>query len=121
MYRCLRVTGRKKKEIIYSDLQSDIKEIVEEESQIDPQFKTERCYVKISAAYIRKELLLNKSYQIGDFCLKTVNNILNRLGYTLKKVLKIKPLKKIPETDAIFENVRKHHQSAKLNPRILRV
>ena len=92
-----------------------------EESQIDPQFKTERCYVKISAAYIRKELLLNKSYQLGGFCLKTVNNILNRLGYTLKKVLKVKPLKKIPETGAIFENVRKHHQSAKSNPHILRV
>ena len=102
-------------------MQSDIEAIVDDESQIDPQFRTQRCYVKISAAYIRKELVLHKSYGLGDFCLKTVNNMLNRLGYTLKKVLKTKPLKKIPETDAIFENVRKHHQSAKSNPRILRV
>lgn len=94
---------------------------MDEESQIDPQFKTERCYVNISAAYIRKELLLNKSYLIGDFCNSTINNVLNRLGYTLKKVLKIKPFKKIPETDAIFENVRRHHDRAKSNPRILRV
>lgn len=64
---------------------------------------------------------MNKSYQIGDFCLSTVNNVLNRIGYTLKKVLKTKPFKKIPETDAIFENVRRHHENAKSNPRILRV
>ena len=31
--------------------------------------------------------------------------ILNRMGYRLRKVLKAKPQKKIPETDAIFENI----------------
>jgi hypothetical protein len=36
-------------------------------------------------------------------------------------VLKTKPFKKIPETDAIFENIRRHHNIAKSNPRILRV
>lgn len=107
--------------MIHQNLQSDIEEIVDEESQIDPQFKTQRCYVKISARYIRKELVLKKYYELNDFCLKTVNNVLNRLGYTLKKVLKTKPRKKIPETDAIFENVHKQHQLAKSNPRILRV
>lgn len=39
----------------------------------------------------------------------------------MKKVLKTKPFKKIAETDAIFENVRRHHENAKSNPRILRV
>ncbi|MDI1352791.1 MAG: ISAzo13 family transposase [bacterium] len=107
--------------MIHRVLQSDIEEIVDEESQIDPQFKTQRCYVKISAAYVRKELVLNKTYKPSDFCLKTVDNILNRLGYTLKKVLKTRPLKKIPETDAIFENVHKQHQTAKADPRILRI
>lgn len=43
------------------------------------------------------------------------------MGYTLKKVLKIKPLRKIPETDAIFDNVRKKHRLAADNPRILRI
>jgi hypothetical protein len=31
--------------------------------------------------------------------------ILNRLGYRLRKVVKAKP-KKVPETDAIFENIK---------------
>ena len=47
--------------------------------------------------------------------------MLNRLGYTLKKVLKTKPLKKIPQTDAIFENVSQQHKLAKSNSRILRI
>jgi hypothetical protein len=77
--------------------------------------------VKISATSIYKELILNKGYSLDDFCVKTVNNFLNRLGYTLKKVLKTKPLKKIEETDAIFENVNKQYEIAEENNRILRI
>ena len=33
-------------------------------------------------------------------------DVLNRNGYRLRKVLKAKPLKKLPETDAIFANIR---------------
>lgn len=32
--------------------------------------------------------------------------ILNRMGYRLRQVLKAKPQKKIPETNAIFENIQ---------------
>ena len=59
----------------YEKLEQDIAEIVVEDSQIDPQFKTERCYVKISTPHIRKELVLNKGYNITDFCNRTINNI----------------------------------------------
>jgi hypothetical protein len=33
--------------------------------------------------------------------------VLNRNGYRLRKVVKAKPQKKIPETNAIFENIKK--------------
>jgi Rhodopirellula transposase DDE domain len=33
--------------------------------------------------------------------------VLNRLGYRLRKVVKAKPQKKIKETDAIFDNIKK--------------
>ncbi len=92
-----------------------------EHSQIDPSFKSQRVYVKVTARYIFKELILKKGYELGRFCLKTIDNLLNRLGYTLKKVLKTKPLKKIPQTDAIFENVAQQHALARSNPRILRI
>lgn len=47
--------------------------------------------------------------------------MLNRHGYTLKKVQKTKPLKKIEQTDAIFENVALRHEEAKASPRTLRI
>ena len=37
----------------------------------------------------------------------TMARILNRLGYRLRKVVKAKPQKKIKQTDAIFENIKK--------------
>ena len=44
--------------------------------------------------------------------------VLNRLGFRLRKVVKAKPQKKIAETDAIFANIEKktrrqwpHHTS----------
>ena len=36
-----------------------------------------------------------------------MTEVLNRLGYRLRKILKAKPQKKIEETDAIFENIKK--------------
>jgi hypothetical protein len=66
-------------------------------------------------------LILKKGHQATCFCERSINNILNRLGYYLKKILKTKPLKKIPQTDAIFENVASKHALAQANPRILRI
>lgn len=95
--------------------------IVSEHIQIDPSFKTQRCYVRLTSRYILKELVLYKDYTLQSFCNKTVHNVLNRLGYTLKKVLKTKPVHKIPETDAIFSNVSQQHALAQSNSRILRI
>lgn len=121
MLRSLSFTRCKKKEDQDEDLEPNIESVIEDYSQIDPSFKTQMCYVKLTAGFIRKELVINKGYSLNDFCERTINNILNRLGYTLKKVLKIKPLKKIPETDTIFANVRRKHQLANDNKRILRI
>ena len=37
--------------------------------------------------------------------------VFNRMGYRLRKVVKAKPQKKIKETDAIFENIKKRCQA----------
>ena len=52
---------------------------------------------------------------------KQLGNILNRLNYSLRKTQKAKPLKKLPETDAIFDNVHKANQSADENSNALRI
>jgi Rhodopirellula transposase DDE domain len=110
-----------KKESLDPNLITTIDSIVSEHSQIDPSFKTQRCYVRLTSRYILKELLLYKGYDLHSFCNKTVHNVLNRLGYTLKKVLKTKPARKVPETDAIFANVARQHTLANADPRILRI
>ena len=37
----------------------------------------------------------------------TMAAVLNRMGFRLRKVVKAKPQKKIKETDAIFDNIKK--------------
>jgi hypothetical protein len=37
----------------------------------------------------------------------TMAEVLNRMGFRLRKVVKAKPQKKIKETEAIFDNVKK--------------
>ena len=47
--------------------------------------------------------------------------ILNRLGYRLRKVVKAKPQRKIPETDAFFENLKKMNDEAKEDSSVKRL
>jgi len=46
---------------------------------------------------------------------------LNDLGYSLKRVLKSKPKKKIAETEAIFEQIEKINREADEDPKTLRI
>ena len=48
-------------------------------------------------------------------------SILNRMGYRLRKVVKAKPQKKVPETDAIFDNIKEKDAIAKLKPGVKRL
>ena len=78
--------------------------------------QSDRChndikgYVKTTALQVKLDLMAQKGYKTLDFCVGTVNNILNRLNYTLKKVRKTLPLKRIEQTDAIFKNIAIHRK-----------
>lgn len=98
--------GRKKIEEKLPQLMDDIKNIVDSQSQTDPSFKTTRLFTRLSIKEIRKQLILQKGYTDEELpSNQTLNNKVNQLGYTLKKVQKVKPLKKIAETDKIFKNI----------------
>ena len=100
--------GRKPVEQHLPNLLNDIKAIAEAESQTDPTFKTTRLYIRLSAAAVREQLINQKGYSDEELpCEDTIRTKLNELGYHPKKVKKSQPLKKIPETDAIFEQVAK--------------
>jgi len=77
--------GRKKMEEKIPELEKDIREIVDRESQTDPKFQTEKKFCKISAIAVCEMLEEEKGYAKGSLSQQTMNNLLNRLGYFLKK------------------------------------
>jgi biotin operon repressor len=108
-----RARGRKKTEELLPNLEADIKSLVEMYSQADPKFQSTFAFTKISARAIREALKEEKGYRDEQLpSRQTIGDILNRMGYSLKKTQKIKPLKKIPETEAIFANVAQANQAA---------
>ncbi|MEN0051395.1 MAG: hypothetical protein AAF806_30295 [Bacteroidota bacterium] len=105
--RCIEafnVRSRKKTEFIHKSLAAQIEKIVSHYTQSDRCHNNTLGYVKITAKQVRLDLLREYFYEETDFTEATINNVLNRLGYTLKRVQKTKPLKRIPQTDEIFEN-----------------
>lgn len=80
-------------------------ELAESQTQQDPTFRTTLSFTRLTAAEALKQL---RSHGFPDDVLpspRTMADVLNRNGYRLRRVVKAKPQKKIPQTDAIFENI----------------
>ena len=103
-------------------LEFDIRDLAEPNSQTDPKFKTLFKYTRITAKAMRTALIKEKEWMEEDLpCEKTISNILNRLGYCLRRVQKAKPIKKIKETDAIFEHLNQVNRASDLREDALRI
>ena len=114
--------GNKKTEEKMPELADDIRSIVDPKSQADPKFQTSFLFTRITAKAVRQALIDEKGYTDDELpCENTIGDILKRMGYKLKRIQKTKPLKKIPETDEIFENVNVINRQADENPEILRI
>ena len=115
-------SGRKRVETKLPNLLKDIKSLVDPQSQADPSFKSIRLYTRMTASEVRRQLIEQFGYSDEELpSSETIRRRLNNLGYTLKRVLKTKPLKKIPETEAIFEQVEQINQSADNEANTLRI
>ena len=100
----------------------DIKDIVDSQSQTDPSFKTRRLYTRMSAAEVRRQLIEQKGYTDEELpSRQTINTKLRELDYYPRRVVKSKPKKKIPETDAIFEQLAEVNSDADEAPDTLRI
>ena len=114
--------GRHKTEEILPNIEADIQILVDAQAQADPKFQSTFLYARISARAIREALVRAKGYKDSELPTRqTIGEILNRMGSRLKKTQKTKPLKKIPETDAIFENVFRENQASDDNLKSLRL
>jgi hypothetical protein len=122
--RCLEdfaARGRRRSEEKDPRLAADIRAIVEPHAYADPELKSSRRYSNLSAAEVR-EALLRKGYpEEGLPSERTMRDILNRMNYRLKRIQKGKPLKKTPETDAIFANVKEVRRQARDDPEALEI
>ena len=104
--------GRKKITEKYPELEKDIKMIVKGNLYTDPHFGTEKLFCSLTIDEVMKQLLNLGKYKPNFISRSSLGNLLNKIGYNLKKVKRNKPLKKIPETNAIFENINLKKEEA---------
>jgi transposase len=98
----------------------DIRAIVEPHTQADPELKSERRYTNLTAKELRQRLQSEMGYAETDLpSERSLRDVLNRMGYRLKRIVKAKPLKKTPQTDAIFANVHAVQEEIKDDPTTL--
>lgn len=104
--------GRKRIEYIYPNIKNDIESVIEKYKNVDPSFKTERLYISVNPTTIIDELIDKFNYPPKFASYNTINRILKEMGYKIHKIPKSEVVGKIPETDAIFENVNNEMESA---------
>src|SRR6266566_1582963 len=101
------LSGRKRWEEKEPEAAEALRQLAEAHAQQDPTFRTTLAYTRLTAAAAREAL---QAHGIAVEQLpspSTMAEVLNRMGYRLRKVLKAKPQKKIKATDAIFDNIKK--------------
>jgi transposase len=123
--RCLEnfaARGRPRWEDKNTHLALDIRALVEPHTQADPELKSSRRYTNWSAAEVLGALRTHKGYAADDLpSERTMRDVLNRMGYRLKRIQKGKPLKKTAQTDAIFANVNAVREEMKNDPSTLEI
>jgi hypothetical protein len=88
--------GRKLAEDHLPNLLSDMRAIVDGQSQTDPQFKTKRLYTRLTAPEVPRQLISQKGYREEDLpTATTIATKLNQLGYYPTTVAKSKPKKSL--------------------------
>lgn len=99
--------GRQRWEERQPEAAAVLRQLAEAQAQQDPTFRTGLGYTRLTAKAAR-EALLGQGFGEGQLpSPSTMAEVLNRLGYRLRKVVKAKPRKKLKETDAIFDNLKK--------------
>jgi hypothetical protein len=106
-------SGRKRWEDQQPQAAAALRALAEAQAQQDPTFRTSVAYTRLTAqaaiAALRAQGFAKKNLPAPS----TMASILNRLGFRLRKVLKAKPQKKIAQTEAIFENLKKRRAGAR--------
>ncbi len=84
--------GRHSSVEILPNLESDMRLLIDAQAQADPKFQSPFLYARVSARAVREALVSEKGYDENELPTRqTCGEILNRLGYRLKKHKKRNP------------------------------
>ena len=118
----MHLRGRKPITHKLPDIEEDIKKLVDPQVQQEYTFHTTRVFRRITAQSVRDALIESGKYTDPMLpCVRTICGMLTDLGYPPVKVVKSKPRKKIPQTDAIFDEVHRINAEADETPGVLRL
>jgi hypothetical protein len=97
--------GNKLWEEKHPDVAAMLFELAGSQAQQDPTFRTTFTFTRLTAKAALTQL---RHHGVSEEVLpspRTMADVLNRNGFRLRRVVKANPQKKIPQTDAIFENI----------------
>lgn len=100
-------SGRKPWEDTQPEAAEALWRLAEAHAQQDPTFRTTLAYTRLTAKAALEALRAQEYSEDQLPSPSTMAAVLNRMGFRLRKVVKAKPQKKIAETDAIFDNIKK--------------
>lgn len=81
----------------WPDLERDVRALADAHAQADPQLRTALAYTRLSAAALRRALIEEKGWLPEEVpAERTLREVLGRLGYRLRAVVKTRPEKKRP-------------------------
>src|ERR1700730_14530191 len=100
-------SGRNRWEDEHPETAEALRRRAEAHAQQDPTFRTTLAYTRLTAKAALAALRAQGYREDQLPAPSTMAEVLNRMGFRLRKVVKAKPQKKIAETDAIFDNIEK--------------
>ena len=99
--------GAAAREVRDPQLAADVRAVVEPHTQADPELKSSRRYTNLSAREVLQALKSQKGYTNDRLpSERSMRDILNRLGYRIKRIQKASPLRKTKDAEAVFANVQ---------------
>ena len=114
--------GRKPLEAKLTNLEADLRAMGEATCQTDPTFRTTQLYRRLTAGEARRRLVEEQGYDPATVpSERSLRRKLSALGFKPRRVAKSKPLRKVPQTDAIFETVQRLNREADADPGTIRL
>jgi len=100
-------SGRKRWEAQPPQVAEALRQLADAHAQQDPTFRTSLTYTRLTAKAALEALREQGYCEELLPSPSTMAEVLNRMGFRLRQVVKAKPQKKLKETDAIFDHIKK--------------